>query len=196
MSLPASANPDPEWHSRGCIPHWEAGETPQAICFRLADSLPASVVEQLLADLSDWPEGDAKIERRRRLETTLDRGYGEAFLTQSEIGQLAQNALLFFDGERYRLHAWCIMPNHVHVLVMPLAQHKLSALIHSSKSFTAQRINPILRRAGAVWYVEYYDRKIGNEHHYEAARFYIEQNPVKAGLCKEAEDWRFSSGRK
>ncbi|MFC2250759.1 transposase [Labrys portucalensis] len=186
---------DPEWHSRGYIPHWEAGETPQVICFRLADSLPVALVEQLLADISQWPENQAAIERRKRLETMLDGGRGAAYLVRPEIGTIVETALLFFDGTRYRLHAWCIMPNHVHVLLTPLHEHKLSSLVHSWKSFTAHRINQALNRTGPVWFKEYFDRKIRNEQRFEAARFYTEQNPVKARLCRSAEDWPFSSAR-
>lgn len=183
----------PEWHSRGYLPHWEAGEAPQAICFRLADSLPAGAVEKLLADLDDLPEGEAKDKRRRGLEALLDEGYGEAYLRCADLGSIVQNALLFFDDVRYRLHGWCVMPNHVHVLITPTDENQLSVLVHSWKSYTAQRINQILGRKGPVWYVEYYDRRIRNERHFETARFYIEQNPVKAGLCEAAADWAFSS---
>ena len=196
MPVESTKSPDPEWHSRGYIPHWEAGETPQAICFRLADSLPTPVVKQLLADLADWPEDEVVHERRKRLEVLLDNGHGAAFLDRPEIGLLIENALLFFDGARYRLHAWCVMPNHVHVLLTPLNEHKLSSLVHSWKSFTAHRINQVLDQTGPVWFTEYFDRKIRNERHYEAARFYIEQNPVKARLCKASEEWRFSSARR
>ena len=185
--------PRPEWHSRGYLPHWEAGEAPQAICFRLADSLPASAVKRLLADLDGLPESEAKDKRRRGLEALLDQGYGEAYLRRADLGSIVQNALLFFDNIRYRLHAWCVMPNHVHALVTPIDENQLSALVHSWKSYTAQRINQILGRKGVVWYVEYYDRRIRDERHFETARFYIEQNPVTAGLCRTAPDWAFSS---
>ena len=85
------------------------------------------------------------------------------------------------------------MPTHVHALATPLAETSLSAIIHSWKSFTAMQINRLLGRTGSVWFQEYFDRKIRNERHFEVARFYIEQNPVKAGLCRLATDWRFSS---
>src|SRR5262249_5516956 len=109
------------------------------------------------------------------------------------IGRIVEDALLFFDGERYRLHAWCVMPNHVHLLATPLAEHSLSALVHGWKSFTVRKINAVLNRQGQVWFPEYYDRKIRTENHFEAVRYYIEQNPVKARLCGVAEKWAFSS---
>ena len=180
----------PDWHSRGYIPHWEAGEEPQSICFRLADSLPRHVLKPSLADLPDEP---ASLHRRRAIEEALDAGHGEALLVRPEIGAIVQDALLHFDGERCRLHAWCIMPNHVHVMATPLAEHSLAALVHSWKSFTASRINQLLGRTGALWYREYFDRKIRNERHFAEASHYIEMNPVKAGFCKAPEAWPFSS---
>jgi putative DNA methylase len=182
-----------EWHSRGYLPHWEAGEAPQSICFRLADSLPLPIVKQALADLSQIPEEKAVIEQRKRLEEILDRGYGEAFLTSPKVANIVRTALLFFDGTRYRLHAWCIMPNHVHALMTPVGGYAHSSIVGSWKSYTALDINRLLQREGKVWFQEYFDRKIRNERHFEAARYYIEQNPVQARLCEKAEDWLFSS---
>jgi REP element-mobilizing transposase RayT len=182
-----------EWHSRGYLPHWEAGEVPQSICFRLADSLPEFVVRQCLADLSELPDDEAKIKQRKRLETALDRGHGEALLVRRDAAAIVQAALLHFGGERCRIHAWCIMPNHVHVLMTPLGEHSHASLVNSWKSFTALQINRALQRNGQVWFREYFDRKIRDESHFEATRYYIEQNPVKARLCDSAEKWAFSS---
>lgn len=74
--------------------------------------------------------------------------------------------MLFFDGIRYHLHAWCVMPNHVHALVTPLAEHSLSSLAHAWKSFSAHRINQALNRDGQVWFKEYFDRRIRDERHF------------------------------
>ena len=185
--------PASEWHSRGYIPHREAGEESQSITFRLADSLPKHVLEQTLADLQDLPKDAARRDHRKRIEAMLDAGLGEALLAGPGAASIVQNALLFFDADRYRLHAWCVMPNHVHVPMTPSENRSLSVLVHSWKSYSALQINRALDRSGPVWFTEYFDRKIRNERHFEAARFYIEQNPVKAGLCKEAADWPFSS---
>jgi len=182
-----------DWHSRGYLPHWEAGEEPQSITFRLADSLPSEVRERWADELKELGQKPGSAELRKRIEAALDAGYGEALLVKPEIGSLVENALLHFDGERYRLHAWSIMPNHVHVLATPLPEHALSAIVHSWKSFTAVQVNRALGREGSLWFPEYFDRKIRNERHFEGARYYIEQNPVAAGLCATAEDWPYSS---
>ena len=191
-----------EWHSRGRLPHWEASEVPQSITFRLADSLPRAAVERELATKGTRARGpraagtvalrDAAA-RRARFEALLGAGYGECLLGRPKIAALVENALLYFDGTHYRLHAWRVMPNHVHVLVTPLAGFSLSSLLHSWKSFTAKAINLALARRGPVWFEDYFDRRIRDEAHYAAALAYIENNPVAAGLCSRITKWEFSS---
>jgi putative DNA methylase len=97
-----------EWHSRNYLPHWEAGETPQAITFRLADSLPADLRARFQAELLSLPEEVQSREHKLFMERTLDAGRGEAYLSRPDVGKIVEDALLFFDGERYRLHAWLV----------------------------------------------------------------------------------------
>ncbi len=182
-----------EWHSRGFIPHWEAGEIPQAITFRLADSLPSALLERWEGEFAHLPDEERFAKRRIRIEGALDSGHGSAALSNPAVGELVENALLYFDDDRYRLHAWVIMPNHVHDLVTPLNGHTLSATTHSWKSFTAKKANAALGRTGIFWAKEYVDRAIRDEAHYANAVAYFAMNPVKARLCKEPQDWRFSS---
>ncbi len=127
------------------------------------------------------------------LKLTLDQGYGACHLADDRIAALVQNALLHFDGERYRLSAWVLMPNHVHLLAAPLAGHSLSNMMHSIKSYTAQQANKILQRNGRFWFEDYFDRYIRNAKHFENAIGYVESNPVRAGLCNSPGEWRFGS---
>jgi REP element-mobilizing transposase RayT len=187
--------PVPTWHSRGYLPHWEAGEVVQSITFRLADSLPAIALERLRDDLKRVENQNHALKRRIRIEEALDRGQGHAALSNPDVGAMVENALLHFDAERYRLHAWCIMPNHVHALVMPLANWTLSSITHSWKSFTSKKANDLLGETGSFWAPEYYDRAIRDEPHYSNAVAYIAMNPVKANLCVRPQDWPFSSAR-
>ncbi len=183
----------PVWHSRGYLPHWEAGEIAQSITFRLADSLPSALLERWRLELQILSETEREPERRARIERALDGGHGSGSLARVEIGALVENALLHFDSERYRLHAWSIMPNHVHVLITPIGAQTLSAIVHSWKSFTAKKANAVLRSEGAFWVQEYFDRAIRDDVHYANAVDYIAMNPVKAGLCGSPQTWRFSS---
>jgi Transposase IS200 like len=100
-----------------------------------------------------------------------------------------EGALLFFDGERYRLHAWVVMPNHVHTLFTPLTGLSLSEIVGSWKSFTSKEANKLLRRSGQFWQEDYFDRYVRNEYHFRRVVEYIESNPARAGLCGEAGGW-------
>jgi REP element-mobilizing transposase RayT len=67
--------------------------------------------------------------------------------------------------------------------------------MHSLKSYTASEANKLLGRRGTFWMEEYYDRYIRDERHYVKTVAYIENNPVKAKLCRVPEEWAFSSAR-
>ncbi len=183
------------WHSRGYLPHFDGGHIVQAVTFRLADSLPKHLLDNWTMELAHLAEKDMELERRRRVEDYLDMGTGVAWLKVREIAHLVQNALLFFDGERYRLSAWVIMPNHVHALLRPRFGYTLSEILHSWKSYSSNQANKLLARKGEFWQEDYFDRYIRNAEHYQRVIDYIELNPVKAGLCPRKADWEFSSAR-
>jgi hypothetical protein len=107
-------------HSRGYLPHFDGGEIPQAVTFRLADSLPRQRLQQWEIEFSRLPQDEASRELRKRVEAYLDMGAGNAWLRDPKVAQVVEDALLRFDGTRYRLHAWVIMPNHVHALFTPM----------------------------------------------------------------------------
>jgi REP element-mobilizing transposase RayT len=184
------------WHSRGYLPHFEGGEIPQTVTFRLFDSLPRSLLEQWREELATRPHKEAEVERRLRIEAYLDRGAGSAWMNDPRIADKVQDALLFFDGLRYRLQAWVVMPNHVHALLTPNAGWELEGILHSWKSFTSNECNKLLERRGEFWQTESFDRFVRNEKHYQNAIVYIEENPVKAGLCTKPEEWPWSSARR
>jgi len=177
------------WHSRYYLPHWDSSHSIQAITFRLADALPLAVTRDLTSDARSAKD-------RARLDALLDSGVGECLLSIPEVALIVERALLFFDGQRYRLLAWCVMPNHVHTLIRQEPGFPLGKTVQSWKSFTAKEINSSLGRSGHVWHPDYFDRFIRNEEHLSAALTYIEKNPVKAGLVKEAKNWLWSSARR
>ncbi len=181
------------------LPHWTREGAAYAVTFRLGDSLPQAVLKTWLAErqnivrtaehmgrpLSEQEQQRLQKLHSERVETYLDAGHGECWLRQPAIAQLVADALRHFDGQRYRLHAWCIMPNHVHVIVEPLPGHALPALLHSWKSFTAKAANRLLGRTGEFWQTEYYDHLIRDEGDYAHALSYLLENPIVAGLS----DW-------
>ena len=132
-------------------------------------------------------------ELQRRIARYEDAGRGECHLWRPEIAALVRDALLKFNGERYELLAWCVMPNHVHVLIKQKRGFPLAEIAKSWKVFTAREANTILGRTGQFWMREYHDRRIRDEEHMNRAIVYIENNPVKAGLCERPEDWAWSS---
>ena len=147
------------WHSRGYLPHFDAGEVFQSITFRLCDSMPQTLLEKWKQELARESES-FEDQLRYKIEAYLDRGAGECYLADKRIAALVQSALLHFDGERYRLSAWVVMPNHVHVLAAPCFGYTLSNIMHSLKSYTAQQANKILNRTGNFWFEDYFDRYI------------------------------------
>ena len=180
------------WHSRGYLPHFDGGQIPQFITFRLADSLPQKLLARWREELrKDDCDTDAAL--RKRIELFLDQGYGECHLRDPRVAEMVQNSLLFFDGVRYRLSAWVVMPNHVHMLPTPGENQELSAILQSLKSYTANEANKLIGRSGQFWQTESFDRWIRDADHFAKVVTYIENNPVKARLCKRPEDWRFSS---
>jgi hypothetical protein len=136
------------WHSRGYLPHFNGGEVAQLVTFRLGDSLPEEILKHWANELATMPEARANAERRRRIETLLDTGKGSCWLRDPRIAHHIEVALLYFDGQRYRTHAWVVMPNHVYVLITPLEGYSLSGIVHSWKSFTAKAANRSLGREG------------------------------------------------
>jgi putative transposase len=141
------------WHSRGYLPHLGSPETIQFVTFRLADSLPRAVIEAL----------HAQVDAVQQIDHELDSGLGACWLRRPEIAALVQNALLHFDGDRCRLLAWCVMPNHVHVVIEILGNHSLSDIVRSWKSFTSRRANVQLGRSGPFWHADYFDRYMRDE---------------------------------
>lgn len=172
--------------SRGRLPHWQADNAIYFITFRLRDSLPREVVRALILDREHIVRMCAtKAERAKldaafslRLDRELDTGYGSCLLRQH--AELVANALKHFDGTRYVLHAWCVMPNHVHVMLHVEDGFDVPKIVHSWKSFTAHKIG-----RGVIWQREYFDRLVRSPQDYANTAAYIRANPGKAGL----RDW-------
>ena len=181
------------WHSRGYLPHFDGRAMPQFITFHLADSVPLKVIQRWREELKSLKYEQERILLQKRIERYLDHGYGEALLKVPQVARMVQDSLLKFDGIRYHLFAWVVMPNHVHSLMTRFEEYELSDILHSLKSFSAHEANNLLGRTGQFWIEDYFDRYIRNEEHFEKTVKYIENNPVKAGLCLEPEDWPYSS---
>ena len=196
---PHPKSTDQPWYYRGYLQHYDDLEKPQSITFRLYDAVPRKVVENWKIELNITAGQDSSdprcVELRRRIAKYEDAGYGECWLKCETIAGIVEGALHYFDNNRYQLIAWCIMPNHVHVLFGRQNGYHLKAIQHSWKSFTAKRINEVLIRSGNVWDTESYDRFVRNETHLQNVIAYIENNPVTAGLANAPWKWTYSSAR-
>jgi REP element-mobilizing transposase RayT len=171
----------PGWHSRGYLLHCDENGLVQHVVFRLADSLPAAALRKT--------ERLGKIERFAKCERLLDAGNGAATLKSPDAAELVVDSLLWFGGQRYALIAWCVMPNHVHVVVEPAADHTLSRIVKSWKAFSAARINELTGSAGRLWAPDYFDRFMRSPEHLATTIAYVENNPVAARLCARPADW-------
>ena len=192
------------WHSRGYLPHFDSPFVIQHITYRLAGALPRMVLEKMRAETTSLPleEMRQKTELRRKIETYLDAGYGCCILSNPEIASCIVDTWLRFDGERYRLLSWMVMPNHCHVLIEPFQNISLAKIVLSWKNYTARFINSYKCGTGTyqsrkaqnpVWQRDYWDRFVRDEYHFAAIKKYIHFNPVNAGLVEKPEKWPWSS---
>jgi REP-associated tyrosine transposase len=174
--------------SRGFLPHWVINQAVYFVTFGLKDALPSSVIRELFDERRRLMRGVTNPTQRAHLDRALqlradmalDLGRGSCLLAQH--AQLVAGALKYFDGARYDLHAWCVMPNHVHVMFYVEHGVDVAAILHSWKSYTAHRIGH-----GPIWQREYFDRIVRSDREFEATRGYIRANPAKAGLV----NWRW-----
>jgi putative transposase len=183
------------------------------ITFRLANSLPSSVVVKLKEERTQKQQQLNKIldknERERQLllefqhcftrwDQALDSlTFGEKFLSNPVIAGLISNSLFHRDGKEFDLEAFCIMPNHVHLLFTPLKDSdgnffSLARIMHSLKRYTARESNRILFRQGAFWQDESYDHIVRDQNELEKIINYTLSNPVKAGLVEDWMQWKWS----
>lgn len=187
--------------TRGYLPHLETLQGTYLVTFRLFDSLPTRLLMQWQEELQlkkKQHKNDREVlsqyeyDYYSKIEDYLDTNAGNCWLKQPAIATLVGNALGYFDRQRYVLHCWTIMPNHVHVLFTLSPSVKLSTILHSWKSFTAHQANKMLSRTGNFWQREYFDRLIRSGRQFEFSLRYVLNNPVKAGLCQEVGQWHWS----
>ncbi len=181
------------------LPHWQQAGAAYFVTFRLVDSLPKEVFNRWREELdvalretahaanaseSEKREAAERISEdyHEKLERHLDEGIGACWLRNPEVSAIVENALRHFDGDRYLLGSYVIMPNHVHVLVRPAMEHKLPDILQSWKSFTAKEANKSLGRSGGFWQDESFDHIVRDEQQLQKFSRYIEENPLKAGL--------------
>jgi type I restriction enzyme R subunit len=175
------------------LPHWQQGSVYYFVTWRLADSLPREQLERWNGERAAWSrlhpqpwdvetESDYHATFSTAVDEWLDAGSGSCVLRNPDLAGIVSDALLHFDGKRYLMDAFVVMPNHVHVLFCLLAPHRLESVVQSWKGFSAREINRRLGKHGRLWQPDYWDRLIRNEGHWLKCREYIRENPIKARL--------------
>jgi REP element-mobilizing transposase RayT len=190
------------------LPHWSQRG---AICFitwRTNDSMPKAVVTEWLGDRAKWLRAHdiapddlmwrSKLMQLDRhvvkvfLETfwnrwhdALDCCHGECVLRKPELAEIVAQSLVCFDGQRYLLFDYVVMPNHVHLLAAFPNEDAMLAQCESWKHYTARLINRKLKRTGRFWQQDAFDHLVRSEEQFDYLRRYIAGNPAKACLRPE-----------
>lgn len=192
-------------------PHPTAGAI-LFVTFRLADSLPRHVIQQLCDErdaiekqIAALPDAQQKMERYlahkkqfAKWDRYLDRAdSGPMWLKETAVAQLVTNSLHHLDGDKYDLDCYSVMSNHVHVVFQPLwgkdgRYFAIARIMHSLKGYTATEANKVLGRNGRFWQEESYDHVVRDEAELNRIRQYVLYNPVKAGLVDDPKDWPWS----
>jgi putative DNA methylase len=171
------------------LPHWDVVGQPLFVTFRLHGSLPAG------RDFSPSDVNDGQA--FATLDRILDHAViGPTHLRNPQIAAIVVNSLRDGDSRfsRYELHAFVVMPNHVHILATPRVT--AAKWLGPLKGFTAHEANAILGRAGTpFWQGESYDHLVRSDEEFGRIRRYIESNPVRAGLVETPEEFAWSSAK-
>jgi REP element-mobilizing transposase RayT len=198
------------------LPHIQPPGATLFITFRLAGSIPAETLRELieekqrmqkrLARIGDPDERARQADReQRRMFAKWDKLLDSAqcglfWLRDEPIAALVAESLHHLDNQRYTLDTFCIMPNHVHCVFTPLPKsggtwYSMSSIMHSLKRHTALHANQILKRNGDFWQHENYDHVVRDEKEFNRIVACVLNNPVSAGLVSTREEWKWSYRR-
>ncbi len=183
------------WHDRGGLPHFSPGAIPQFITWRTEDSVPRTMFSEILSATDHLERQERTNRRMSAVEQLLDSGLGACPLKSQAHGHIVQDYLRAHDGALYDLHAWVVMPNHVHVLLTPDPSRTLAYVVNRIKGATSRAINLARGSAGTFWQADYFDRFIRDADHFRRVAEYIHGNPIKAGLCRSTMEWPLSSAQ-
>jgi REP element-mobilizing transposase RayT len=178
-------SPKAELRWRGELPHLEKGGGTYFVTFCLAGAVRHRATAGMTTEIDPLAVGRSSEPVTAGVRVSLT----------GEAGSAVEAALLHFNGARYGLHAWCVMPDHVHVVACPFGEYRLAEIIHSWKSFTAKVVNRLVGREGVLWEREYFDHLVRSAQALGQFVHYTEENPVTAGFAVTPRDWPLSSAR-
>jgi len=182
--------------ARRRLPHWRQTGVSYFITFRLADSVPQSLLHQWRDERAIWlrlhPPPWRTDEQREykerfidRMQEWLDAGMGACHMRRPDVRAEVEVCLLQFDGKRYDIDAFVLMPNHVHAIIKPTSGYDLSTILQGIKGASANRCNKLLGHKSAFWMDESYDHIVRDAKELRTFRNYIGKNPEKARLQPE-----------
>ncbi|MBC8184133.1 transposase [candidate division KSB1 bacterium] len=214
MSYIIMKNLEYKEYYRRKLPHFQPVEAVLFITFRLVGSLPSHVIdkleqeknrmEKMLGKVDDpeiWKELRYEQQKRwfAKYDNYLDNAKdGAKWLGDERIARLVFESLKYRDNKVYRLDAFSIMPNHVHLVAKPLVRqdgilpYSISKILHSLKRYTATEANKILGREGQFWQHESYDHVVRDDGEMDRIVQYVLNNPVKAGLVDSWKGWEWN----
>lgn len=202
---------EPEIYYRK-LPHIQPLGGTFFVTYRLHNSLPTSIKQQLreefkaekirLTKLDNYSTNVTDELNRRyfgRFDTLLDLcDCSPTYLSLDVIARIVADSWHYWDSKRIDLIAYTIMPNHVHAVFTLLGEetesgkiNSLRQLMHSVKSYSAHKANELLLIDGHFWEEETYDRLVRNSTELYRTVRYVLNNPVKAGLCKDWQEWKW-----
>jgi putative transposase len=201
MEIDPSANPALKFlnefaeieKSQNRLPHWKQNQTAYFVTYRLHDSIPEVLMKRWREERDQWCDEhpqpwptDIEADYHKRFSSVIDRhlddGHGSCLLRDPTNAEILAASFHHYDQRNYLLHAWVIMPNHVHVLVSPGENDSLNRIVAAWKRFTGTRINARTGVHGAFWQKDYFDRLIRDWDHFMNVARYIRRNPIKAKL--------------
>ena len=190
------------------LPHRQNENAIYLITFRLAGSLPKSIIEKLKKErisqkerlLKDrFSKEEIQIELTKlsqlyfgKYDELLDNMKGPHYLEKNKFAQIVADSIMYFDNQRYSVVNYCIMSNHVHLILSQL-QRELDQILGSIKKFSAREINKMMNTSGQqFWHYENFDHIIRNEWALQRFIHYNLMNPVKAKLVKDWKNWKWN----
>ena len=168
--------------THGHLPHKSQRGKIYALTFRLADALPPQVIDAYLERLDHMPDRVEEHEPylrtlRAHLMEALDAGHGTCLLRQPPLRDILKQTIAHHDGRTCDVHAYVIMPNHVHLLLELYPGEHITNVVGSIKRFSALKINQHVGRTGRLWQSEVFDRLVRSYRHYVHTVRYIYNNP-------------------
>ena len=183
-------------------PHWSQAGAIVFITFRANDSIPRQVLQRWEREKRDWIhrlghtghwsdvlptlESREQVQFKRHFnrcrEEFLDGCHGKCMLRQPELAKIVADSLMHFDGDRYRMGDFVVMPNHVHLLAAFPTEGAMKGQCDSWLHYTAFQINKRSGQKGKFWQQEPFDHLVRSIRQYEYLRRYISENPAKARL--------------